>query len=175
MWTRSYPRLYYGVYNQQDKGDDPPPPLNPAEATSGVLCAVLGSPVQKNYEAPKQSHWKATKMIKRLKRLSSEERLRELGQFSLEMRRLRGDLINVYKYSKRGYQQGEGRLSCVMVGKKTIGNSLKLKHSKFYLHMRKNFTVRMAEDWSRVPREPVVSPSMEIFKTCLDAILGNVL
>ena len=37
-------------------------------------------------------------MMRRLKQLSYEDRLREPGLFSLKKRRLRGDLINVYKY-----------------------------------------------------------------------------
>ena len=42
--------------------------------------------------------------------------------------------------------------------------------------MQKNFfTVRVMEHWDRVPREAVESPSMEIFKTCLNAYLCDLL
>jgi len=54
-------------------------------------------------------------------------------------------------------------------------NGLKLKHRKFQLNMRKHFfTVRVTEQWNRLPREVVESPSLDIFKTHMDAILFSV-
>ena len=43
-------------------------------------------------------------------------------------------------------------------------------------NMRKNFfRLRVTEHWNRLPREGVESPSLDIFKTRLDAVLCSLL
>ncbi|KFV87191.1 hypothetical protein N308_11257, partial [Struthio camelus australis] len=55
-------------------------------------------------------------------------------------------------------------------------NGHKLKHRKFHLNKRKNFFPgRVTEHWHRLPQKAVESPSLEIFKTRQDVILGNML
>jgi len=55
-------------------------------------------------------------MIKRLEHLPYEEGLGDLGLFSLVKRRLRGDLINVYKYLKCGSQRDMAKLFSAVHG-----------------------------------------------------------
>jgi len=119
---------------------------------------------------------RATRMMRELEHLWYEERLRELGLFSLKKRRLRGDLRNAYKYLKVGCQEDGARLFSVVPSNRTRGNGHKQKHRKFRLNMRKNFfPLSVTEHWNRLPKEVVEFPSLEILKAHLDAILCSLL
>jgi len=83
-----------------------------------------------------------------LEHLCCEERLRGLGLFSLERRRLAGDFVKEHKDLKGGCKEGGARLFLVVPSDRTRGSGHKLKHSGFLLNVRKRFLpVRVTEHW----------------------------
>jgi len=112
-------------------------------------------------------------MIRGLQHLSDEERLKEVGVFSLEKRRLWEDLIGAFQYLKRAYKQKGKWLFMRVDSDRTRGNSFKLRQERFRLDMRRTFfTQRVVTHWNRLPKEVVDAPSMDTFKDRLDVALG---
>ena len=75
-------------------------------------------------------------MIEGLENLPYEERLRKLGLFSLEKRRLRVDLIAAFEYLKGAYGKDGGAIFSRACCYSTRSNGFKLKEGRFRLDMR---------------------------------------
>jgi len=100
-------------------------------------------------------------MIQGLEHLSCEERLRELGQFSLEKRRLWGDLRAAFQYLKGAYRKDGDNLFSRASCDRTRSNDFKLREGRFRLDLRKTiFTMMVVKHWHMLPREAVEAPSL---------------
>ncbi|GAB0186083.1 hypothetical protein GRJ2_001073600 [Grus japonensis] len=138
-------------------------------------CVQFWSPLYKrDVDRLERVPRRATRMIKGLGSLPYKERLREqLGLFSLEKRRLKGDLITMFQYLKGGYKDGDSLFTRIHM-ETMKGNGCKLLLGRFRLDTRgKFFPMRTISHWNNLPREVVDSPTLDSFNIWLDGVLGH--
>ena len=111
---------------------------------------------------------RATKRVAVLRDLPYEERLKALKLPTLVYRRLRGDLVNVYKYMNNLYDVK----SIISEDKDDTrrGHSAKLEKLGCKKDIRLYFfSNRVVAWWNKIPQEVIDAPSIDSLKNRLDS------
>ena len=136
---------------------------------------VTWSPNQQQHiQAIEAVQHRATRLIPGISNLPYEERLKRLKLPSLSYRRLRGDMIEVYKYCHGDYKVHEKPfklLRDVNSATRTRDNGFKIYKDKSKSAARANFFGnRVANVWNTLPPSVVQAPNINCFKNRLDKL-----
>src|SRR5215831_6184977 len=129
-------------------------------------CIQVWSPyLRKDIDILERVQKRATKMINGLSKLSYPNRLRECQLLPLEKRRVRGDLIEVFKLLKGFDKVDYNKFFQINPRNRTRGHSLKLNKSRSRTDIRKNFfSQRVINSWNKLPQNVIDADSVNTFK-----------
>ena len=120
---------------------------------------------------------RATKLISEIKNLSYPERLRELKLPTLSYRRIRGQMIEVYKIINHIYDKNvsENILKFRPNADFNLkGNDYTLEQKRIYKPECKHFFCnKVVTIWNTLPNNVVLSESLNVFKNRLDKLWRN--
>ena len=113
---------------------------------------------------------RATKLVPGLKDLSFEDRLRSLGLPTLKYRRLRGDMIEMFKILRSQYDARVANfIKLHNSDNVTRGHQYKLRKEYIRTSKRKNsFVCRSLNMWNGLQSSVVNAPTVQAFETRLD-------
>ena len=139
------------------------------------FCVQAWRPfLRKDIDSMEKIQHRATKMINECKGLKYEDRLLVTGLVTLEERRNRGDMIEVFKMIKGIDRVSYEDFFKIDTTGKTRGHKYKLVKSRSRLEIRRNFfSQRIVNTWNRLPAEVVEAESVNCFKNRYDKFLGG--
>ena len=129
--------------------------------------------LQKDIDLMEKVQRRATRMMTKDKNLSYHDRLKKFGLTTLETRRLRGDLIEVFKFFK-GYYNVDFNKFFQLSSTHLRGHKLKMYKPRVHLDIRKYFfSVRVIDEWNSIPASILNCTTVETFKKNIDCLFKN--
>ena len=135
-------------------------------------CPQVWSPyLKKDISILEKVQRRATKLVPELKDLPYDERLRQLKLYPLQERRLRGDMITVFKILRGMIETNRDQLLPLITSPNynTRSHNFQLKGKLAASNMRKNFfSQRIILPWNSLSNHTISSETVEIFKRRYD-------
>jgi len=133
-------------------------------------CQVWSPHYSKDIKLLEGVQRRATKLINGMENLHYEERLRHLGPMSLETRRIRGDLIEVFNFLNRSYTVDADIFFEYDKGNRR-GHSKKLFKRRMRLDIRKYvFGNRVNDKWNNLPQCCINCTTFNNFKSHIQKV-----
>ena len=125
---------------------------------------------KKDIEKLEKVQRRATKIIREIRNLPYADRLKRCKLMTIQERRRRYDLIEMFKVMNGIYKVDKEKLFEINTNS-TRGHALKLQKKYSRLNVRKNFfTNRVIDDWNHLPAPAIKAKTVLNFKKVIDPL-----